>query len=102
MKEYISNIIPRLKDLSLTLDRKENFIEKPWVWLDEDNNQQKFIFKRNGELIMSLNGQAAIGKWEYISSAKSLLIDRIQDKILLNQDFINEEREAAKNNSMQK
>ncbi|MBK6730608.1 MAG: hypothetical protein IPG60_06435 [Bacteroidetes bacterium] len=29
-----------------------------------------------------------VGKWEYLSTAKCLLIDRIKDKILLNQIFI--------------
>lgn len=36
---------------------------------------------------MSLNGSVNIGKWEYLPTAKSLLIDRIADKILLNQYF---------------
>ena len=66
----------------------EIFVEKPWVIIDENQNIQKYIFKRNGELIMSLNGQVTVGRWEYLSSAKSLLIDRVQDKMLLNQNFI--------------
>lgn len=37
---------------------------------------------------MSLNGTVTIGKWEYISSAKSIMIDRGKDKILLNQEFV--------------
>ncbi len=88
MKLYIDNIIPRIKQFSESLDRKEVFIEIPWVIIDENLNQQKYIFKRDGDLIMSLNGQVTIGRWEYISGAKSLLIDRISDKILLNQNFI--------------
>lgn len=88
MKLYIAQLIPRLKSFSENLDRKEIFIEIPWVIIDENLNQQKYIFKRNGDLIMSLNGQVTIGKWEYFATAKSLLIDRIQDKILLNQNFI--------------
>ena len=38
---------------------------------------------------MSINGNVEIGKWEYLSSAQAILIDRIKDKILLNQSFIN-------------
>jgi hypothetical protein len=37
---------------------------------------------------MSLNGQVTVGRWEYLSAAKSLLVDRNTDKILLNQNFI--------------
>lgn len=88
MIQYLNNLIPRLKEFSASLDKIEIFIEKPWVIIDENQNVQKYIFRRNGELIMSLNGQVTVGKWEFLSAAKSLLIDRIQDKILLNQNFI--------------
>lgn len=88
MKLFISNLIPRLRQFSESLDKKEIFVDIPWVIVDDDLNQQKYIFKRNGDLVMSLNGQVSIGKWEYLSTAKSLLIDRLQDKILLNQNFI--------------
>jgi hypothetical protein len=88
MIQYLNNLIPRLKEFSANLDKIEIFTEKPWVIIDDNNNVQKYIFRRNGELIMSLNGQVTVGKWEFLSSAKSLLIDRIQDKILLNQSFI--------------
>jgi hypothetical protein len=60
----------------------------PWVIIDEDRIQQKFIFKRNGELIISINGDVIVGKWEYLSSARSLCIDTGNNKLLLNQDFI--------------
>lgn len=88
MKLYLDNLIPRLKEFSLNLDKQEIFIDKQWVIIDSESNKQTYIFRRNGELIMSLNGQVTIGKWEYIDAAKSLLIDRIKDKILLNQYFI--------------
>jgi hypothetical protein len=88
MELYISNLIPRLIQFSANLDKKEIFIEKPWVIVDDNLDQQKYIFKRDGVLIMSLNGQVTVGKWEYISAARCLLIDRIRDKILLNQNFI--------------
>jgi len=90
MNLYLNNIISRLMQFSRSLDEKEIFIEVPWVIIDENLNQQKYIFKRNGDLIMSFNGTVNIGKWEYLSAAKSLLIDRIQDKILMNQNFIDQ------------
>lgn len=90
MKNLIQNIIPRLKQYSEVLDRKEVFTDKSWTLVDGNSNLQRYIFKRDGQLIMSLKGNVSIGKWEYLSEAKSLLIDRIDDKILLNQDFINQ------------
>ena len=88
MRYYINNLINRLKEFSKSLDTQEVFIDKPWVVMDEKSNQLKYIFKRNGDLIMSLNGNVSIGNWEYIPQAKSLLIDRIESKILLNQSFV--------------
>lgn len=84
MKLYIQELANRLSQFSEKLDNSTLLINKPWVHIDNLSNYHKYIFKRNGELVMSLNGQAKIGKWEYISSAKSILIDRIDDKILLN------------------
>ena len=88
MKYYIENLLPRVKEFSQSLDKKEIFLDSPWVTIDENNNKQKYIFKRNGELIMSFNGEVNVGKWEYLSAAKSILIDRNKDKILLNQYFV--------------
>lgn len=85
---YLENLLPRIKQYSKDLDRKEIFIEIPWITIDEKQKIHKYIFKRNGELIMSSNGQVKIGSWEYLASAKCLLIDRIEDKILLNQYFV--------------
>lgn len=88
MKPYISNIIKHLTQFSASFDKQEIFIDKPWVIIDENPDHLKYIFRKDGSLIISLNGQVTIGKWEYIQGAKSLLIDRIQDKILLNPKFI--------------
>lgn len=87
MKIYLQDLVNRLAQFSEKLDNTTLFIDKPWVLIDSNSNYHKYIFKRNGELVMSLNGQVQIGKWEYLSAAKSILIDRIKDKILLNQSF---------------
>jgi hypothetical protein len=88
MKLYLTTLIQRLKEYSANLDKIELFVDVPWVIVDENLNQQKYIFKRDGQIIMSLNGQVIMGKWELLPAARSILIDRIQDKILLNQNFI--------------
>ena len=90
MKQYLYDIVNRISQFSERLDSESVFIDKPWVIIDSDLQQHKYIFKRGGELIMSLNGKVQIGTWEFLAGAKSLLIDRIQDKILLNQSFIDE------------
>lgn len=87
MKLYLQDIINRLAQFSEKLDNTTLFIDKPWVLIDSNSDYHKYIFKRNGELVMSLNGQVQVGKWEYLTAAKSILIDRIKDKVLLNQSF---------------
>jgi hypothetical protein len=87
MKTYLQDIINRLSQFSEKLDNTTLFIDKPWVLIDAESNYHKYIFKRDGQLVMSLNGQVQLGKWEYLTGAKSILIDRIKDKILLNQSF---------------
>ena len=85
---FLNNILPRIKQFSATLDQKELFVDKPWAVIDEELNQQKYIFRRSGELIMSLNGQVSMGNWEYLPEAKCILLDRVSDKILLNHNFL--------------
>lgn len=87
MKIYLQDIVNRLAKFSEKLDNTTFFIDKPWVLVDSNSDYHKYIFKRNGDLVMSLNGQVQIGTWEYLSAAKSILIDRIKDKVLLNQSF---------------
>lgn len=88
MNLYLENLLPRIKQYSKDLDHQEIFVDISWITIDENQKQYKYIFSRNGDLIMSSNGQVKIGKWEYLSGAKSLLINRIDDKILVNQYFV--------------
>ena len=88
MKEYLSHLLPRLIEFNDSLDRKELFVEQPWVYIDENRNKQQYIFRRDGKLIISFNGDVRIGTWEYISATDGLLIDRGTDKVLLKQRFI--------------
>lgn len=87
MNLFLSNILPRIKQFSENLSHVELFVDKPWIIIDEKMNQQKYIFKRNGQLIMSYNGEVSTGKWEYISYAQSLLIERNKNQILFNYEF---------------
>ncbi len=54
MKAYLENLLPRIKQYSQSLDKKELFVDVPWVLIDPDLNQHKYIFKRDGQLIIVL------------------------------------------------
>lgn len=87
MMSFIQNLLPRLRNFSQSLDQTELFVDKPWVLIDEDGQQQTYIFRRGGELLMSLDGQVQMGSWDYIAPAQSLLINRGVDRLLLNHFF---------------
>src|SRR5215831_10038245 len=89
MKKYLSHLLPRSIDFSDSLDRKELFVDQPWVHVDENRNKHQYIFKRDGKLITSVDGDVCLGAWEYISSIDKLFIDSGTDKSLLNPKFIN-------------
>jgi hypothetical protein len=90
IKIELISIVKQLKNHTASLEKSNIFIDKPWTIIDGDNEIQRLIFKKDKTLILSKNGQAQIGKWDYFPEAKSLLIDRISDKILCNEAFIDE------------
>ena len=90
MRVFLKNISKQLKQFSKSLDKKSILIDQPWALIDEDFEMQKLIFKKDGELIMSKNGQVTTGNWEYLPTANSLLLDRGEDKILCQEEFIDE------------
>ena len=90
MDELIKYPLNSLKNLTKSLKKKSILIEKPWALLDNDGEIQKLIFKKDKGLILSKNGKVTEGKWDYFPEAKSLLIDRVVDKLLLKEQFIDD------------
>jgi hypothetical protein len=90
LQTEIQSIVKLLKNHTASLEKSNILVDKPWTLIDSDNQIQRLIFKKDKTLILSKNGQAQIGKWDYFPEAKSLLIDRISDKILCNEAFIDE------------
>jgi hypothetical protein len=89
MQQYLYNLIKRLKKYSKALDKIEVFAEKPWVYIDKNNNHHEYLFMYDKRLIMSLNGVVKIGKWELLPNDK-LLIDRVSDQVMLENKFIDD------------
>jgi len=88
MQNYISNLLPRLKSFSESLDKKELFVDKPWVIIDDKGNKEQFIFKRNGRLLVSMNGVGQEGNWEYERAANGLWIKLHGKNFMLKQGFV--------------
>lgn len=88
MKSNLYSLIPNLKRFSESLEKKAILVEQPWVNVDGEGNFNKLIFRKNNELVVSTNGMVTMGKWEYLSSAKSLMIEWGESKFLLNNEFV--------------
>jgi hypothetical protein len=90
MREYVRTILPNIQSFSSSLDKKAVFLNHAWCVINANGETEKLIFQKNGTLIMSKDGDVKTGKWEYLSHANSLLIDRGVDKKLYNQGFIDQ------------
>jgi hypothetical protein len=91
MKTYLKEIFPKIKRYSKKLDDIAILSDKPWVLVSEKaNHREVWIFKNGGDLIISRNGIAEKGKWEYYKSAKSIFIEVGSMRRLFKQAFIDD------------
>jgi hypothetical protein len=88
MNLYFKSVVVQLRNYSLSLNKKSVFVDKPWTLIDDEGKVQRLIFEYNGQLVISQNGRVQRGSWEYFPVARSILIDRVTDKILLNEAYI--------------
>jgi hypothetical protein len=96
MKTYISDIIPKIQRFSQELDNLTLLTNQHWVVIEEINESKTvYIFRKNGELLISQNGRVEKAKWEYLGH-NSLLIDRKQDSYLFRHGFFDENILALK------
>ena len=90
MHEYLNNLLPRLKTLSKTLNQVEIFADKEWVFLDANsNNPHLYTFLRDKRLIVLVNGNSKIGKWEILPTGKLLIEFSNEPPMLLENAFVN-------------
>ena len=90
MLDYIKNIIPRIQGFSKKIDQLEIFVEKPWILIDDESNTHEYEFCRDGRLILSVNGDVTIGKWELRPSTNKLLIECGNVNTLYQHAFVND------------
>ncbi len=92
MENYIKNIIPNIKQYGKLLSQKEYFLNKSWLLVNENGDIIQFTFKKNGEMIVSTNGDAVKGKWELLASNKILIESTIStlqlENLFFNKDII--------------
>ena len=88
MVEYLKNIIPRIKQYSKELDKSENFVDKNWIYIDDNKNQHEYIFLRDKRLIMTLNSVTKEGTWELLPTGQLLIRRSSTDLVKLENIFV--------------
>ena len=78
-----------LKGISDKLNVKALLCEKSWIVFHEEK-RVVFIFQKDGSLIVSQNGVASKGKWEYVKSNKTILIEAANVMLLLHPTFVDD------------
>jgi len=90
MKTYFSELIPRINHFSKKLDNLATLQNQNWLLINEFSNQKTvYIFRENGQLLISENGIVNKGTWEYINK-KTIMIDSAQGTLLLNHGFLDD------------
>ncbi len=96
MKTYITDIIPKIQKFSKKLDNLTLLTDQNWVFISgEETIKYIYIFRRNNELIISVNGRVEKGKWEYLGN-NSILIEKKDESFLFRHGFFDENILALK------
>lgn len=90
IKAHFDSIVSQLRSHSASLAKENIFVDKPWTIIDEDNEMQRLVFKKDKSLIMSKNGEVNYGSWDYLPEMRSIVINRINNSILCNEAYIDE------------
>ena len=78
-----------LKVISDRLNVRSLLCAKTWVVFHEEK-KVIFIFQKDGSLIVSQNGVASKGKWEYIKPNKTILVEAVDVMLLLHPTFVDD------------
>ena len=94
MKYFLASILPRLKKVSASLDQSALLVDKPWVVyseeVDNEDPTKKLIFREDGRLHVSIEGEVHDGSWEYLPEADAVLIEQRGQKRLYKHAYLDE------------
>jgi hypothetical protein len=88
MIDYIQQLLPRLRQFSSQLDKKELFVDKLFTLLQPNNDVHQYTFIRGGKLILTINGKGIEGTWELLPTGQLLINRGSNDIITLDFDFL--------------
>lgn len=83
MKTFLLNIPNDIKNWNNSLDAKALLCSQSWNVFNDEGVKEVYIFKNDGTLIASHNGQVTKAKWEYIPQNTSLIIENLGTDIYM-------------------
>lgn len=93
MKSYLfDHIIRKVKKYSENLEVKNILCEKPWIVFNDTGEKEVFIFRNDGTVLVTKNGEGVKTTWEWIPTNKSLLINKVEQEnsiVILRPEFVN-------------
>lgn len=96
MKTFLSDIFPRLQRYGEKLDNLTLLTNQHWVLIDNINHSKTiYIFRDNGDLILSVDGKVDKGSWAYLGN-NSLLVEKSDGSYLFKHGFFDENVLALK------
>ncbi|KOS07725.1 hypothetical protein AM493_17990 [Flavobacterium akiainvivens] len=96
MKTYAADIIPKIERFSQKLDNITMLVNHHWVVLDEASQTKTvYIFRNNGQLLISVNGRVQKARWEYLGN-NAILIDLHDESYLFRHGFFDKNVLALK------
>jgi hypothetical protein len=92
MKAYLLDIFPNIERWSRQLDLKTHILNKVWILIDEENDKKvTYRFQeRKHQIIISVDGHADFGTWEFLEDGTSLLIKIPNNALVFKHSFIDE------------
>lgn len=88
MINYIQQLLPRLREFSSQLDKKELFVDKLFTLLQPNNEVHQYTFNRDGRLFLAKNGKTTEGTWELLTTGQLLVNRGVDDRLTLDFDFL--------------
>jgi hypothetical protein len=88
MASYLQSLVQRLKHHSKSLSDTAGFIEIPWAFIDDTGTKVTYIFRRQGDILVSRQGNVTRGNWEYLPQIQSILIQAQGKEHIYNQALL--------------
>ena len=90
MKKYVLDIVPKIRKFSKKLDDVTLLIGQRWVMFNpESESKTTYIFQREPELLISINGKVKTSSWQYLDNG-ALILGMSEGSYLFLIDFFDE------------